>query len=151
MDDTNSHTFSIYQCWHQPTHDLIPNNGNKINELTTSSDLPHFNKHLQPNNASYDSLHNDNYYACLTNDDTDDETDTYGNTNTDDAFTNNGNIHINGNNTNTDTQTPSQSSSLHDISTLTSSVSPLLISNNHDEYHGKNQQQWQWQQQQWQQ
>jgi hypothetical protein len=77
-----------------------------------------------------DGLYTTNYYACLTNPDTDDDHDAYGNTNADDEYKNNGNIHTNGTNTITGTHTPSQPSSLHVISNLMSPLFPSPVPNN---------------------
>jgi hypothetical protein len=96
--------------------------GDKTNATTLLFDIPIPNKRQQPMNESNDGIRTKNYYACLDNGETDEDDNEYSNATTNDEFLRaltKTNDNTNHNPTN---HTPSQPSSLHDISTLMSSL-----------------------------
>ena len=94
-DINNSLDFSIYQHQRRPKHDSIYTNDHKIKALTHSLAFALYTKRLQPENPFNDGIRNDNYYECLTDYDTNDDDNNYGNENTNPEYYN-GHIHNNG-------------------------------------------------------
>jgi hypothetical protein len=119
MNTTTALAFSVYQQKRRPKHGPKKDASNATNDTMTLFTLSFYSKQPQPDNASNGGICTENYYTCLDDNDTDDESDTYNNDTTNDEH-NNGTIRHNGNfNNNTDNRTPSTPLSRNRFRTLT--------------------------------